>query len=110
MHEENHFAQRAELERELLRALCAVPGTATFKTATQELAEYEWQSYENRIVFQALQSVLDHDSLWLREELAARTTRAGFPDLDWSFYFQSSSARTDLGALLRSLKEMTGWP
>jgi hypothetical protein len=108
MREENNSARLAELERELLRALCVAPGTPAFKTAAQELAGYEWQGYENRVVFQALRRIADHGSRSLREELAAHTTRAGFPDVDWSFYFQSPAARTDIPALLQDLKRLAG--
>ena len=108
MHERNNSARLVELERELLRALCAAPGTTAFHAATQELAGYPWQSYENRIVFQALRRVGDRGSRSLREELAAHTTRAGFPDVDWSFYFQLPASRRDIATLLQNLKGLAG--
>jgi hypothetical protein len=94
----------AEIERQLLRLLCQTRGGAAIEKAQRELVDYGWREQEHRIVFEALQKVRRQDWLSLREQLPAHATLAGFPDVDWDVYFQPLPVATDIGTLLRELK------
>jgi hypothetical protein len=77
------------LERELLGAICAsgVPADERKRTLAQ-LANYEWQSPDHRVLFVALQRARQRgDVTALREFLTAEVTRLGFPDFDLESYF-----------------------
>ena len=82
-------AQILGLEREILRALCASPHlTGDRRTLLRPLASHVWRDPEHRVVYEALLRTLTRDPGALRSELPATATRMGFPDVEWSEYFQ----------------------
>jgi len=77
------------LEREILRALCASPHlTGDRRTLLRPLASHVWRDPEHRVVYEALLRTLTRDPGALRSELPATATRMGFPDVEWSEYFE----------------------
>jgi hypothetical protein len=95
-----------ELERAILRALCAdaLPAPAR-DSAKHSLENYQWQDPEHRVVYEALLEAPRSGPLSLREQLPARATRLGFPDVEWQNYFgRAESEQGDIEGLVRELK------
>jgi hypothetical protein len=96
-----------EIERDILRALCHAPRASGALEATKAaLSGYVWLYQEHGVVFEALQQTRLNDSTPLREQLPARATRMGFPDVDWSLYFDEAFRPQDIEHLVRDLKEV----
>lgn len=70
-----------------------------------ELANHEWSETEHHVVYQCLRAARQPHPVPLREELAARATRMGHPDVDWDLYFRQASGEIDLVEMVRSLKQ-----
>jgi len=80
----------ADLEREILRALCKDSRSrAKRKEITAQLAAHIWNHSENRVVYEAICRLGNRNASILRAELPAEATRMGFPDIDWKAYFDS---------------------
>jgi hypothetical protein len=79
------------VERDLLRELCLLKAPEMSRVAAAQLQEYSWQNPEHQIIFDALCRIARNDGVFMREQLAAETTRMGFPDIDWNEYFSSST-------------------
>jgi len=83
---------RTERERVVLSALCQ--GTAqgsVRESARRILTPYRWQEPLHQIVYQVLLAIpLDSPEL-VRQQLPARLTRAGFPDVEVRDFFRPHS-------------------
>ena len=77
-----------QLEREILRTLCAQPQPRrTIEGLARELAAYSWREPDHGIVYKAVVQTATRGAADLRSHLAAQTTRMGFPDIDWEAFF-----------------------
>jgi hypothetical protein len=99
---------RIELERKVLRALCAAANgaTSTFDAKTL-LSKYVWQDADNRVVFESLSGLSSRMApAQLREQLPAQATRLGFPDVAWENYLASENGEVgDVCRLIEKLLE-----
>lgn len=95
----------ADLERELLRALCVPGARASARIAVvSEMAGYSWRDHENRVVFDAIRRLRGRELEDLRASLPAVATRMGFPDVNWdTFFVPDTNSRSDPLALARRL-------
>jgi hypothetical protein len=81
------------LECDILRAICASSYLAAERgRLLKELTSHTWRDAEHRVVYEALLRTLSRDTDALRSELPATTTRMGFPDVDWTEYFDRGGA------------------
>jgi DNA-binding transcriptional ArsR family regulator len=83
MDETQRFLSIAEIERWLLAALCS-PALDHQKRAEilDRLASHKFAEPEHETIFRALVKMPRATSEHIRETLAARLTRLGFPDVD----------------------------
>jgi hypothetical protein len=117
-----------ELERQILRRLCA-PQTdlqADAQTRSEarqramgELRKHTWMDAEHRVVFDALARLPGREAMELQRQLPAQATRMGFPDVDWEPYFASCAshgalsmeiAPENLATLIAKLRAASGEP
>ncbi len=78
-----------EAECSILRALCqGTPQGSVWNEGIRMLEDYRFQSHDHQLVFDALREIGTDAPQIIREQLAARLTRKGFPDLDLEIYFQ----------------------
>jgi hypothetical protein len=76
-----------ELERCVLRFACnGELDPRLMADALLELAAYNWQDQDNRVVFEALKRARSGGVVPIRAQLTEHATRAGFPDIDWGNY------------------------
>ena len=80
------------LETRLLREICASTTGADLARIAGQLHDYSWRNRDHQIVFEALTRIKFVAGSSLREQLAAETTRMGFPDIDWDDYFPPGAA------------------
>ena len=94
-----------EVERTLLRALCAPPLSYPERDAILcRIAEYNWRSPDHRVIYEALRRSRQPSSDALREHIVAEITRLGFPDIDIAPYFVPSAlSKTDVEKLISAL-------
>lgn len=107
-------ARIIDLERSVLRALCARSNSRSrWARIDRELAGYVWQEPDYAVIYGALQRVRSRDPKILRDQLPAEVTRMGFPDLDWAICFASDEAsegKGQLNELILQLKAAAGKP
>jgi len=89
----------AEIEREVLRALCGpnIDPAAWLRTMAR-LETYAWLDAEHKVVYEALRALRTSDPQARREQLPAQATRMGFPDVGWNDYLtdrRSANERLD---------------
>jgi hypothetical protein len=77
-----------EIERQVLRFLCQGSGGGSLDGEVKAaLRPYRWRERLHEVMFQILCELpADLPSL-VREQLPARLTRHGFPDVAWESYF-----------------------
>jgi hypothetical protein len=94
-----------EVERSLLRALCAAPLSPQERdTLLPRLAKYDWHSPDHCVIYEALRRSRQPSSDALREHIVAEITRLGFPDIDIAPYFVPSAlSKTDVEKLISAL-------
>jgi hypothetical protein len=94
-----------ELEHNILRALCNGRVTpAVWDGVARELANHRWRAPEHQVVYQALGRIRHDDPETVRDQLPAQTTRMGFPEVDWTGYFEPGrEGEVDLAELIREL-------
>ena len=94
-----------EVERTLLRALCAAPLSPQERdTLLPRLAKYDWHSPDHRVIYEALRRSRHSNSDALREHIIAETTRLGFPDIDIASFFEPCPlSSADIEKLTRTL-------
>lgn len=89
-------AKVVQLERSVLRLMCSGEfHEGAIVEAWRELAAYNWQGQDNRVVFDALTRVRNADLVPIRAQLAEHATRMGFPEIDWGIYFRPTVAEPD---------------
>ncbi|MGH9714895.1 MAG: hypothetical protein ACRD5M_16495 [Candidatus Acidiferrales bacterium] len=95
-----------ELERRILRTLCSrqIPARDR-EVAMTQLALHTWRAPENRVVYEALTRMRNRDAASVRNDLPSIATRMGFPDVDWSEYFEHDAMvnETELALLVGRL-------
>ncbi|HWG59407.1 MAG TPA: hypothetical protein VN661_10220 [Candidatus Acidoferrales bacterium] len=85
----NAIVDWAEMERQLLHALCCARTSSGRREAMLgHLARYEWREPEHRVVFDALRGCRHCEGAALVRELPARATLLGFPDVQWETYLE----------------------
>jgi hypothetical protein len=96
----------AALERRILRALCSgISDPVEWDKITSQLSVYPWREPDHEVVFEAVRAIKSRDPKTRRAELPAQATRMGFPDLDWSLYFErGEEPQLELQDLVRRLK------
>jgi|SRR5579862_507720 len=81
-----------EIERRLLRALCAGPLSLDDRSeALRSLAHYDWILPDHRVIYEALRRSSQRNSAALREHIVAEITRLGFPGIDVEPFFNPCS-------------------
>ena len=97
---------RIELERKVLRALCAAAnGAISTFDAKVLLKKYAWRDPDNRVVFESLSGLSSGlTPAQLREQLPAQATRLGFPDVAWGNYLASENG--DGGDVRRLIEQL----
>lgn len=94
-----------EIERQVLRLLCQGSGVGSLaREVRAALRAYRWRQPLHQAIFQILCDLpVDLPGL-VREQLPARLTRQGFPDVAWESYFEPSDlAQEDVEQLVRQL-------
>jgi hypothetical protein len=107
---ENHPSDTiTTLERKILRALCAgVTDQSDWDRLANQLSAYCWQDPDHKVVHDALRAIRSRDPKTRRDEVPAQATRMGFPDLDWSLYFEANElSAAEVEGLIRKLKTAT---
>jgi len=83
---------RGERERLVLGALCqGTPQGSVRESARRILARYHWQEPLHQIVYQVLLAMPFGSPQLARQQLHARLTRAGFPDVEVGDFFRPHS-------------------
>lgn len=83
MDEPRPHPSTAELERQLLAALCsAVLDRRKRVQILERLRSHAFADPDHAVIFQALANMPTAGARHIRETLAARVTRLGFPDID----------------------------
>jgi hypothetical protein len=73
----------------------------------RKLAGYSWREPDHAIIYEAITRARSRDPKRWREQLAAQTTRMGFPDLDWESFLRPSATGTaepSLNQLIQALE------
>ncbi|HXX21458.1 MAG TPA: hypothetical protein VEJ46_18825 [Candidatus Acidoferrum sp.] len=93
------------IEIAILRALCSRTATESARrSALRDLAGYRWLEADHAVIYEAIVRAGVRGANW-REDLPARTTRMGFPDLDWTIYLEPKRGNEQpLEKLVRKLK------
>jgi hypothetical protein len=82
-----------KIERELLRALCAgVIAGAKREEVVRFLTAYSFEDVVHEQVFQALQELRASSASLIREQLPARVTQKGFPDVDFESFLKAPNS------------------
>jgi hypothetical protein len=112
MHATDKTKQILDAERRILSLLCQTPARGAIRNELERaVADYSWREHEHQVIFEALQEISRSDSKTIREQLPARLTRKGFPDLDLETYFQprdpgSSQSARSIRTLLKLLRDV----
>jgi hypothetical protein len=102
------------LESRILRALCddsspSIDNPVVRAIILAKLQMHRWQDPEHRVIFEALAQFPGLPATELREQLPARATRMGFPDVNWDVYFSpvrdDSPVETLVAELLAATRE-----
>jgi hypothetical protein len=95
------------LERRVLRALCAHPGGAKYPELLANLTGYKWRDEEHMVIYGAMHRIGSLPVADRQRELASEATRMGFPDIDCSVYFKGETATSDeLAGLIQQIREL----
>ena len=98
-----------QTERRVLQALCQeTPEVSLRESAQRLLADYRWREPIHQAIFDCLVNLPCDGPLAMRDQLPARVTRKGFPDVAWEEFFQPASL-TKHGAedLMRQLRDVS---
>jgi hypothetical protein len=77
-----------EMERQILGALCRVEHGEPLRQLARELRFYCWREPAHEAIFEVLMALPAASPEIIREQLPARITRRGFPDVSWEQLFQ----------------------
>jgi len=106
MSDDSRSSHVVDIEAAILRALCSETTTeAARQRAVRDLTGYAWRETDHAVLFQAIAGTSRREGAKWREDLPARTTRMGFPDLDWAIYLKPGRGkRPPLETLISRLK------
>jgi hypothetical protein len=91
MQEPDRQLPPAEIERQLLVALCFTQlDSETRATVLERLAAHAFANPDHEIIFQAIAKMPRAPGKHIRETLSARLARMGFPDIDVEPIFEFS--------------------
>ncbi len=96
-----------QTERRVLVVLCqgTAEGSAR-ETAKRHLRDYRWREPLHQVVFEVLMAMPGDAPALVRDQLPARLTRKGFPDVDWEQFFEPHSlSLEEVKALMRELRQ-----
>jgi len=95
-----------EVERQVLRALCqGTPQGSVRATARDILRTYRWREPLHQIVFEVVLGIPTEAPEVIREQLPARLTRKGFPDVDIEGFFKPHGlSKEEAERLIRQLR------
>jgi hypothetical protein len=109
---ESYSAETVEIERAVLRAICAFAGEPERRQLLlKKLNDYSWRDPDHAVVYRALRALPDTgDASTWRELLPGAATRMGFPDLNWEYYFGGEDVEADeaeraIGQLFKTGKD-----
>lgn len=91
----------------MLQVLCqgTAEGSAR-EAAKRDLRNYRWREPLYQVVFEALMAMPGDAPALIREQLPARLTRKGFPDVNWEQFFEPHTLSLDEAkTLMRELRE-----
>ncbi|HXX71794.1 MAG TPA: hypothetical protein VEI55_05835 [Candidatus Acidoferrum sp.] len=95
-------------ERTVLRALTTrFVEPPEWVEIDRKLAGYSWREPDHAVIYQAITAARSRDPRGWREQLAAQTTRMGFPDLDWEAFLRPSpmgTTESSLDQLIQALE------
>jgi len=77
----------------------------------RKLAGYLWREPDHAVIYQAIVRARSRDPEHWREQLAAQTTRMGFPDLDWESFLRPlpmGTPEATLNQLIYELEQAVG--
>jgi hypothetical protein len=99
-------------ERLVLRALARgrVEG-GEWLEIDRKLAGYLWREPDHAVIYEAIVRARSRDPEHWREQLAAQTTRMGFPDLDWESFLgppPMGAPEATLNELIHELEQAVG--
>jgi hypothetical protein len=100
---------RTEMEGEGLRFVCQGSGKGGLNHKVRmALRPCRWQDPLHQVMFQVLCDLPAESPALIREQLPARLTRHGFPDVAWETYFEPPGlAQKELERLVRRLADST---
>jgi hypothetical protein len=100
---------RTEMERQVLRFLCQGSGEGDLNHKVRmALRSYRWQDPLHQVIFQILCDLPAESPALIREQLPARLTRHGFPDVAWEAFFEPPGlAQKEVERLVRYLVDST---
>jgi hypothetical protein len=95
------------IERQLLQALCQeTTAGALRETAQRLLVDYRWRDPTHQAVFDSLKDIPSRSPIPIRDQVPARVTRRGFPDVNWDEFFAPSTLSTEYSEdLMRQLRD-----
>ena len=93
-------------ERLALKALCqGTPQGSIREAARRILAHYRWLEPLHQVVYQVVLAMPFDSAELIRQQLPARLTRAGFPDVEVEDFFEPHSLAKEVAEeLMRSLQ------
>jgi hypothetical protein len=96
-----------EVERRVLGALCqGTPQGSVRATARDILRTYRWREPLHQIVFEVVLSIPTEAPEVIREQLLARLTRKGFPDVNIEDFFKPHGlSKEEAERLIRQLRD-----
>jgi len=96
-----------EVERRVLGALCqGTPQGSVRATARNILRSYRWREPLHEVIFDVVLSIPTEAPEVIREQLPARLTRRGFPDVDIEDFFKPHGlSKEEAERLIRQLRE-----
>ncbi len=92
-------------ERLVLQALCqGTPEGSVWEAGRSILENYRWRDSSHRIFYQVVVSLPTGAPDIIREQLPARLTRRGFPDMAWEELFEPHPlSKENAESLMREL-------
>ncbi len=96
-----------QTEHLVLCALCqGTPEGSVQETARVILQSYHWREPLHQVIFNVLMSIPTESPAMIRNQLPARLTRKGFPDVAWEDFFRPHSlSREEVERLMRQLRD-----
>ena len=98
------------MERQLLQALCQETTEGVLRDAAARLlTDYEWREPIHQAIFDSVKNIRPKSPVSIHDELPARVTRKGFPDINWDEFFAPSSlSKQQAEEMIRQLRDSPG--